>query len=100
MGRALTHRSAALRGRVTMRQCMTTEEIDMAASPGFKVYTTANEYVAACKHIEDAAAIVALRGDGATIRYNHRHIVWREGNEEQPAAESYDFVYETVMSRI
>lgn len=43
----------------------------MAASPDFKVYHR-NEYRAACKYVEDAAALVAVLGDGAQIRYGHR----------------------------
>jgi len=73
----------------------------MAASPGLKVYDAENEYRAACHYAEDAAALVALLGDGATIRDGHsrRFVLWSEGNEEQPAAESYDYVAETVGRR-
>lgn len=71
----------------------------MASAPPWKVYTADGEYVAACKDIEDAAALVAFRGLGAQIRYEHRHIVWREGFEQQPAAESYDFVATLTNAR-
>lgn len=63
----------------------------MAASPVWKVYAGA-EYVASCKYAEDAGALVAFRGDGASIRYRHTMIVWQEGKEAQGAAESYDHV--------
>ena len=59
------------------------------ATPIWKIYL-GKEYRAACKYIEDAAALVAFLGDGATIRYDHRDIVWTEGAETQPAGESYD----------
>lgn len=71
----------------------------MAASPRWKVYSADIEYRAACKYVEDAAALVAMLGDGATIRAGHRRIVWTEGQEAQPAAESYDFVYSVVHKR-
>lgn len=72
----------------------------MAASPRWKVYD-GDEYVAACKYLEDAAALVAFRGDGATIRDGHsaRHTVWCEGAEDQPANESYDHVRDTCLKR-
>lgn len=72
----------------------------MAGSPKLKVFNVKGEYVASCKHAEDAAAIVALHGRGAKIKYEHKHIVWTEGAETQPAAESFDFVADTVNARI
>lgn len=74
----------------------------MAASPRYKVFNPEGEYVASCKHIEDAAALVANYGNGATIRDGHspKNAVWTEGKESQPAAESYDFVLVTVLSRL
>jgi hypothetical protein len=71
----------------------------MAESPKYKVYNRHGEYVAACKHAEDAAALVALYGDGATIKHGHRTIVWCEGAESQPAGKSYDFVAQKVYER-
>jgi hypothetical protein len=65
----------------------------------FKVYVK-GEYVAACKYAQDATALVAIRGDGAQIKYGHRRVVWTEGKETQSAAASYDFVYETIHGRI
>lgn len=68
----------------------------MAASPSFKVYDADGDYRAACKFVEDAAVLVASYGAGATIRFGHAvsGIFWREGNEAQSAAESYDYVRE------
>ena len=71
----------------------------MAASPDFKVYHR-NEYRAACKYVEDAAALVAVLGDGAQIRYGHRFPMWTEGAETQSAGESYDHVAEVVHARV
>lgn len=74
----------------------------MAGSPILKVYTAEGEYVAACWHAEDAAALVAIYGDGATIRRGHlkRDVVWTEGAEDTRAGESYDLVAATVNGRI
>ena len=73
----------------------------MARAPDWKVYFE-KEYIAACKHVEDAAALVAFRGHGATIRHGHRacDVVWTEGSESQSAAESYDYVSEVVQQRV
>lgn len=71
----------------------------MAASPFWKVYQ-AKEYRAACKYVEDAAALVAFLGDGAQIRAEHTLVLWHEGQESQPAAESYDHVAEVVSKRL
>jgi hypothetical protein len=62
----------------------------MSGSPQFKIYNKAGGYVASCKHLEDCACLMALYGDGATVRLGHSTIIWREGEEEIPAAESYD----------
>lgn len=73
----------------------------MAGAPRFKVYSIQNEYVAACKFVEDAAGIIALYG-GGTIRYGHakRDTIWHEGFEDQPAADSFDYVREVVVERV
>ncbi len=74
----------------------------MASAPQLKIYTRHKEYVGCVKYAEDAAAVVGLYGDGATIRDGHRvkDIVWTEGVEEQLASESVDFVAEVVYRRI
>jgi hypothetical protein len=71
----------------------------MAGSPRFKIHNPSGEYIASCKHLEDAAAIVGNYGDGATIKDGGR-VVWREGREAFSAAESYDGVRETVWERV
>lgn len=71
----------------------------MSGTPAWKIYDADGKYEAACKHGEVAACIVALLGDGATIRHDHKLIVWREGSEEISAAESYDQVCETISVR-
>lgn len=71
----------------------------MAASPKWKVYM-GDEYRAACKYVEDAAALVAFLGDGATIRSGHRLVLWTEGKETEAAGESYDSVAATVHERL
>jgi hypothetical protein len=71
----------------------------MAASPQWKVYQ-GKEYLAACKRVEEAACLVAFLGDGATIRAGHDTVLWTEGAEDQPAAESFDHVADVVHSRL
>jgi hypothetical protein len=70
----------------------------MAGSPRWKVYVR-GKYVASCKYLEDAAAIVALNGDGTEIRDDHGPVLWREGQEDFPASESYDGVAKVVLER-
>lgn len=73
----------------------------MAASPDLKLFDPRGQYVAALKHAEDAAAVLAVYGEGAKLRLGHSGpYVWIEGKESQPAAESYDFVATTVYARI
>ncbi len=71
----------------------------MARAPKYKIYSAEKEYVACCKRPDDAGAIVALYGDGATIRLGHNTVLWCEGNESQPAGESYDYVAEICWAR-
>lgn len=71
----------------------------MAASPKYKIYTRDNKYVASVSRLELGGALMAFLGEGATIRYGHHTAVWTEGSENQPAAESYDFVVETALQR-
>lgn len=48
------------------------------------------EYLAACADAESAAALVSLRGDGAIVKHAAGFTVWREGQEEFSAGNSYD----------
>lgn len=70
------------------------------SSPFWKVYNPEKKYIAAFVHAADAASLVALYGDGTTIRADHRLIMWTEGKESQPAAESYDHVHTTCHKRL
>lgn len=72
----------------------------MASSPDWKIYTKDKKYVASCSHLEAAAALANLYGEGTTIRYGHRMIFWTEGSETQPAGESYDHVAAIVTLRL
>jgi hypothetical protein len=56
----------------------------MAASPEYKVFNPQREYIAACKHPEDAAAIVALYGYGSQIEWMGC-VVWHDGKEDRRA---------------
>lgn len=71
----------------------------MAQSPQYKIYYDGT-YHGALKFAEDAAALVAVLGDGAQIRFGHKLIVWREGDEQISAHESYDIVADTVRDRV
>jgi hypothetical protein len=73
----------------------------MARSPIFKVYSAEGEYLASAKYAEDAAAVVGLRGEGATIRRGHTtgNTVWTEGVDGL-ASESFDACAELVYNRI
>lgn len=71
----------------------------MAGSPEFKVYNTKHAYVASCKHAEDAAMLAGNYGDGATVKLNHREILWEEGKEDQPAGESWDHAAGVMWDR-
>lgn len=73
----------------------------MAGSPRFKVHNPSGEYVASCKHAEDAAMIVGNYGAGAFVKDKYtKGKVWEEGKEEIPAGESYDRFREIVHARI
>jgi hypothetical protein len=71
----------------------------MASTPRFKIYTDGKEYVAAFKHLEDAAAFCAILGDGTTIREDHKTILWTEGKEAFSAGDSYDQAAKIMSQR-
>jgi hypothetical protein len=60
-------------------------------SPPWKVFSLCGEYMASCRRPEDAAAIAARLGPGASVRHGHarNNTVWLEGSEGQHAAKSY-----------
>lgn len=67
----------------------------------WKVYTaTPREYVASTKNPEEAAILVAALGTGTQIKFEHHTPVWTEGEEEQPAGDSYDHVAEVCNARV
>lgn len=74
----------------------------MAASPRFKIFNPQGGYIASCVHLEDAAALAALYGDGAQVRDGHQkqYTLWTEGAEQISAGESYDMAAAIMQSRI
>jgi hypothetical protein len=54
---------------------------------------------AATAHPEEAACLVALLGNGATIHYRALRL-WTEGKEDQQAGDSYDHVAEVCRNRM
>lgn len=71
----------------------------MAGSPRWKVYNRDGEYTASFKALEDAAVLIAVYGDGSSIKLRHVKTVWFEGAEKFSAGDSYDGVAETAMNR-
>ena len=73
----------------------------MAQSPRFKVHNPRGEYVASCKFLEDAAALVANYGEGAKIKDAvSGALCWHEGREDFSAADSWDGVRDKALERI
>ena len=52
--------------------------VTVMANPIWKVYDERGEYIASCKHTEDAALLVLQHGAGAAVRYKHRFAVWTQ----------------------
>lgn len=73
----------------------------MAATHDWKVCNSDGEYVASFKHPSDAAAFVAILGEGATIRNKHARstVIWKEGTDGS-AGESYDLVAERCFAKV
>lgn len=71
----------------------------MAASPRWKIFDSDGEYQASVKDVALAAMIVTFLGNGAQIRDGHKHIVWTEGQEDQPAGENYDYTEIVIYAR-
>lgn len=73
----------------------------MATSPRWKIYGGDGKYEGCVKESIAAASLVALYGDGATVRWGHpkRNIVWTEGHEDIWAGESYDIAAEQMRAR-
>ena len=72
----------------------------MAAAPALKIYTPEGEYVAAVKEVMGAAVLVAVYGEGSTVRMGHskKMILWTQGVDGD-AGESYDTTGEIMAQR-
>jgi hypothetical protein len=73
----------------------------MAKSPPFKVYRN-GEYVAACWHAEDAAAIAGMSA-GTQVRWGHSKVVFTEPASEEAgvkAADSWDAAANLIRARV
>lgn len=71
----------------------------MRSLPHWKVHSPTGTYEGEAVFGELAAAMVAVLGDGSTVRTAGGQVVWREGAEEYSAAESYDNAAETMRYR-
>lgn len=70
----------------------------MASTPQWKCYLS-DEYMAATKHPEDAAILMAAWGGSGAVKYDHGLVVWREGHEEFSAGESADRAAAVMIER-
>lgn len=66
----------------------------------YKVHSPSGTYVGEAVFGELAAAMVAVLGDGSTVRTAGGQVVWREGAEEFSANESYDGAAEVMHGRV
>ncbi len=67
----------------------------------YLVYAPSGQPTCGTIHGEDAAAAVALLGDGAKIADERTGaILWTEGQEKYSATESYDYVADIVWTRL
>lgn len=67
--------------------------------PTLKIYDDADRYVASCKFFQHAAAIVAVIGDGATVRWHHKHNIYTQGKDGD-ATTCYEVAAETMRGRV
>ena len=65
----------------------------------WKVYRRGELYVAACKFPDEAAILVGILGDGSTVLYDHKLVVWRE-DKDNVAADSYDHAAQTMYDTL
>ena len=71
----------------------------MVGSSRWKVYSNDGEYLAACKYVLDAAAILGCHGiAGYTIRDGDYQVVWTDG-ADGVAGDSFDAVGDLVSKR-
>lgn len=72
----------------------------MARSPRWKVYTNEGEYIASCKYLDDAGAIVGAHcTTGYTIRDGHHTTIFTQGVDGD-ASDSYDAPWVTHQRRL
>jgi hypothetical protein len=73
----------------------------MAATPRLKCFDADGNYEGSVKHFESAAALMAVLGDGSTVRTGHRKadIIYKEGRDGD-SAESWDSVSAFVLKGI
>ena len=71
----------------------------MSGTPQLKVFRN-GEYVAACKHAEDAAAIVALSGGEIRLGHSTKDRLYVNGDEGVRAEDSIDAVAEIIHRRL
>ncbi len=70
----------------------------MASSPIYKVYRD-GEYVASCKHTEDAAAICGMGGEKVMVKLNHRKVIYDHSKDNEIASDSWDEAAEIMRAR-
>jgi len=69
------------------------------SSPKYKVYDNDGQYVASCKHLEDAAILVGIGyPDRGTVRLGHGRTLWTNGVDGN-ASESYDGAAQVMADR-
>jgi len=68
----------------------------MAQSPRYKIYDAAGEYQASVKDLTLAGGLMAILGEGATVRDGHRLVIYTEGIDGD-SGNSYDDVAAHVL---
>lgn len=71
----------------------------MAKSPDYKVYDADGNYQAAVKSAALGVVLAGFLGEGATVRYGHKRVVWVEGAEDTTATDSYDEATSLIIKR-
>lgn len=66
----------------------------------YLVFNDGNLQVGILRHPEDAAALVAVLGDGAQIRGRDGCLLWWEGHERSSAGASYDVAAKLMRQRL
>lgn len=71
----------------------------MTTTTRYRLYDAEGAHIAACKHPEDAAALISIQGEGATIRLGRSAVLWTEGSESWRASESFDRTAAQIVTR-